>query len=93
MSLLDQNRIDFMLRLARERGGRKVEVMRSLMFRDGQVPPGMVMIDTPEKKALYARHLSRQSKREEAGAPGDIHQTLLNHPAVQEFIAQPPEVP
>lgn len=89
MPTLDQRQIDKMFAIANQRVDAKIDGLRHLMFRNGSVPPGMKVLETPEEKRLYAQHIQRSANREAMGTiPGDINTTLAAHPAIQAMAAE-----
>lgn len=90
MSLLDQGRVDALMNVARERVTRRREALRGRMYVNGanSRPLGFDNLDTPDKVTTFTQFEQRQANREQMQrVPGDLNQTVVAHPAVQEMAA------
>lgn len=87
--LLRQEFLDEIDRHVLRVSARFEEALRTAQYGvDGQgTPPGMVNLNTPEKRRIWASWLKRQATQEQDGTvPGDIASTVVKHPAVAEMI-------
>lgn len=94
--LLDQRRIDAMIAVAQQRVSVARELVRGVMFADGPdaSPPGFDNLDSPDKVRVFTRFVSRQANREQSGAvPGNLNQTIAQHPDVQQMAQEVPSDP
>lgn len=91
MSLLDQRVIDGAIAVAQATADRAIEQVRGIMFAQGprSAPPGFRNLETPDDKRVVLDFLTRQAHREEMKTqPGNLAQTAVMHPAVQQMAEE-----
>lgn len=94
--LLDQREIDSLNEIVRSRVAESRERVRAVIYARGpkSAPPGMEVLDEPEKVSVFQQYLGRQAAREQRGVvPGNLHQTIAQHPAVAAMAVEDEEAP
>lgn len=92
--LLSQSIIDALDTIAQGRVTRANDLVRSIIYRPGSVPPGMEHLDHPDKISVFGRYVGRRAVGESQGSiPGNLGTTMQQHPAVADMLASAQQMP
>lgn len=86
-TLLDQSTVDRLGGIIQRNAQGYMDLMRGVLF--AGTPPGLEVLDTPDKRHAFERMLLRDATKEQRGQiPGDLNTTALENPAVRQMVEE-----